>query len=344
MKDKALKLALEALEGQQPENPFSVESKAITAIKQALADSALDRMAENARELGLDYEPVQEPVVTKTEKGIVLHTGWDDLPAGTKLYAAAQPAPTVQESVACLSESQAKAILDLALDLEKTGRIVVLTEGQERADFVARNRNIQCALEDALRNATTTPAEQPAPYVASQLVQEPVAWMFEFPDKRVKPKFDSAPHGGNWQPLYIHPQPDAYGYAKRLSEAIWKKHYQSTAPQWEPFDDLMGVLTQIDNMTSGLITPPAAPVIDKSTAIRIATALGWTPPNVATPLDETSSLAAPTPEERKRQSARSAWVGLTDEEISACDPSEECWGLHEAVRRAETKLKEKNTP
>ena len=32
--------------------------------------------------------------------------------------------------------------------------------------------------------------------------QEPVAWMFEFPDKRLAPKFDSAPHGGNWQPLY----------------------------------------------------------------------------------------------------------------------------------------------
>jgi hypothetical protein len=94
---------------------------------------------------------------------------------------------------------------------------------------------------------------QPAP------VQEPVAWMFEFPDKRVKPKFDSAPHGGKWQPLYIQPPPDAYGYAKRLAVAIWKKHYQFTAPQWEPFDDLMDVLTQIDNMTSGLTTPPAQP-------------------------------------------------------------------------------------
>jgi hypothetical protein len=38
------------------------------------------------------------------------------------------------------------------------------------------------------------------------------------------------------------------------------------------------------------------------------TPLYTTPPNVATP------LAAPAPEERKRQSARSAWVGLTDEE------------------------------
>ena len=36
---------------------------------------------------------------------------------------------------------------------------------------------------------------------------EPVAFMFEFPDKRVAPKFDSAPHGGNWKPLYTTPQP-----------------------------------------------------------------------------------------------------------------------------------------
>jgi hypothetical protein len=35
---------------------------------------------------------------------------------------------------------------------------------------------------------------------------EPVAWMFEFPDKRVAPKFDSAPHGGDWKPLYTTPQ------------------------------------------------------------------------------------------------------------------------------------------
>jgi hypothetical protein len=33
--------------------------QAITAIKEALANEALDKMAENARELGLDYEPAQ---------------------------------------------------------------------------------------------------------------------------------------------------------------------------------------------------------------------------------------------------------------------------------------------
>jgi hypothetical protein len=47
-------------------------------------------------------------------------------------------------------------------------------------------------------------------------------------------------------------EPDAYGYAKRLAVAIWEQHYKDVAPQWKPFDDLMGVLTQIDNMTAGL--------------------------------------------------------------------------------------------
>ena len=70
---EALKLALEALEyiheganNQGPHTGISwrcVSKKAepaITAIREALADSALDRMAENARELGLDYEPAQQ--------------------------------------------------------------------------------------------------------------------------------------------------------------------------------------------------------------------------------------------------------------------------------------------
>jgi hypothetical protein len=48
------------------------------------------------------------------------------------------------------------------------------------------------------------------------------------------------------------PEPDAYGYASRLAVAIWEQHYKGVAPQWKPFDDLMGVLTQIDNMTAGL--------------------------------------------------------------------------------------------
>ena len=69
MTKEALKMALEALE--TPWNAPYVDGcdlalgkkvKAITAIKEALVNEALDKMAENARELGLDYEPEQEPV------------------------------------------------------------------------------------------------------------------------------------------------------------------------------------------------------------------------------------------------------------------------------------------
>lgn len=62
-KDEALRLALEALEFDS----FYATGKqeAITAIKASLANEALERKAENARELGLDYEPLEakdEPV------------------------------------------------------------------------------------------------------------------------------------------------------------------------------------------------------------------------------------------------------------------------------------------
>jgi hypothetical protein len=51
----AFDLALEALENGIDGQTSTEMDKAITAIKQA---RALDKMAENARELGLDYEPV----------------------------------------------------------------------------------------------------------------------------------------------------------------------------------------------------------------------------------------------------------------------------------------------
>ena len=83
---EALKLALEALEEtlrtlddenakpggaisdtiwySEHETLFDYIAAQITAIRNALADSALERMAENAREIGLDYEAAQqqEPV------------------------------------------------------------------------------------------------------------------------------------------------------------------------------------------------------------------------------------------------------------------------------------------
>ena len=58
---EALKLALEALKQIDEAMPFPVAKFAQAAIREALADSALGRMAENERELGLDYmEPAQQ--------------------------------------------------------------------------------------------------------------------------------------------------------------------------------------------------------------------------------------------------------------------------------------------
>jgi hypothetical protein len=69
-----LKLALEALEVANScvDGYYIPKGKthlpeielAITAIKEALANEALEKMAENAIELGLDYEPEQPKVRT----------------------------------------------------------------------------------------------------------------------------------------------------------------------------------------------------------------------------------------------------------------------------------------
>ena len=119
-KDEALDLALEALEELQPDDayPYSLQSKAITAIKQA---RALDKKAENARELGLDYEPADDiqqmisdakAMAGKEQLRFVgeLADGkwkrWDGEPVAVKYFGQlwaltkpAQPAP-VQEPVA----------------------------------------------------------------------------------------------------------------------------------------------------------------------------------------------------------------------------------------------------
>jgi hypothetical protein len=72
------------------------------------------------------------------------------------------------------------------------------------------------------------------------------------------------------------------------------------------------------------------PVQDKVTLIQTNVGIG-----------ERAMEAYEAAKERTRQSARSAWVGLTDEEIRACIASNKY--AFEIVRAAEAKLKEKNT-
>ena len=67
-------------------------------------------------------------------------------------------------------------------------------------------------------------------------------------------------------------EPDCYGYASRLATGIWEKHYKADSPQWKPLDDTLGVLTQIDNMASGL-TRTAEPM-QESVACQYAQDVG----------------------------------------------------------------------
>ena len=114
-KDEAMKLALEALEWINRVNAMDFEyqrkaRESLNAIYEALAEQpvikqdltperpahqALEKMAENAKELGLDYEPAQqqEPVGSvQCINGVTI--GYLDVmqPVGTKLYTAPQPA------------------------------------------------------------------------------------------------------------------------------------------------------------------------------------------------------------------------------------------------------------
>ena len=79
-KDEALKLALEAMEyadaclkkqltmKYKHEYAQDLLLEAGTAIKEALTNEALEKMAENARELGLDYEPAKPFITHNVEK------------------------------------------------------------------------------------------------------------------------------------------------------------------------------------------------------------------------------------------------------------------------------------
>lgn len=48
-------------------------------------------------------------------------------------------------------------------------------------------------------------------------------------------------------------------YATRLARFLWSTHYSATAPGWEPQTEMMGVLSQLDNMLAGLRPAPELP-------------------------------------------------------------------------------------
>jgi hypothetical protein len=105
-----------------------------------------------------------------------------------------------------------------------------------------------------------------------QQEQEPVAWEQFYPDLG-KPQIEQpkvrtgdcllvvvcASKGHKIQKAQPE-QDNTYIYASSLATAIWQKHYMKESPKFELLDTIDGVLTQIDNMTFGLVREkPAQP-------------------------------------------------------------------------------------
>ena len=137
-------------------------------------------------------------------------------------------------------------------------------------------------------------ALQSSPNGDAQPEQKPVAWEQFYPDIG-KPQLEQLPQlsqevvlqypkeAVDWQkqqkeyaqqlkvegPCHVvcqcdkckaQEQDNAYIYASNLAKTIWQKHYMKESPKFALLDTTDGVLTQIDNMTCGLVREkPAQP-------------------------------------------------------------------------------------
>jgi hypothetical protein len=138
-------------------------------------------------------------------------------------------------------------------------------------------------------------------------------------------------------------QDNAYIYASNLATAIWQKHYMKESPKFALLDTTEGVLTQIDNMTCGLVKEkpaqqeqgePVAYINVEERKLEWANKyMSWDTPTV---VNLPRIPLYTTPQQR-------TWVGLTDEEKEQVINLNTTTGLWHMAKAIEAKLKEKNT-
>jgi len=139
-----------------------------------------------------------------------------------------------------------------------------------------------------------------------------------------------------------------------LEEAV---HYTS-APVWSPSmtKECNEAITSLRQAIAE--AEKQEPVIDKSAAIRIATALGWKPPAQPEPIQNLQCFHCQDTIETLNDKvmqlmAKRTWVGLTDEEILSDDTLRYYYGMNggagpvsqkgkKVIVAIEAKLKEKN--
>ena len=141
-------------------------------------------------------------------------------------------------------------------------------------------------------------------------------------------------------------QNNTYVYASNLAKTIWQKHYMKESPKFALLDTTEGVLTQIDNMTCGLVREKPAqqePVAWSSYEYDGIhhKPVAWmdSDGNVSDNNDHKCfpiplyTITHPTPTQR-------TWVGLDEKDFSAINQS--CLTKLQAATSAESVLKEKN--
>ena len=82
-----------------------------------------------------------------------------------------------------------------------------------------------------------------------------------------------------------------HGEIQRLAVSLWSKHYRDTEPDWQVLGDAYGVLSQIDNMTMGMVCESAQPVEQPSDEALLRQALEIISANYSEEYDEAHELS-----------------------------------------------------
>jgi hypothetical protein len=144
-------------------------------------------------------------------------------------------------------------------------------------------------------------------------------------------------------------QDSTYIYASSLAKTIWQKHYMKESPKFALLDTTEGVLTQIDNMTCGLVREKTAQPEQEPVAYDKTEMNGFVQDLYDKKMQEGKhghyeTMFHVVYQAIKRVSPpalpQRTWVGLTDREFEevthGMEDLEDCWIAIEA------KLKQKN--
>lgn len=127
-------------------------------------------------------------------------------------------------------------------------------EAEFEADALRINAGRKPKFGDLMRNPW---ASDTNPHRDAYFVRKDGRY-YEFTDKKGEFWKTSAKYA-----IFIDAQPvedsAALHMAKSLAIAIWEKHWREISPHWQPMETILGLISQIDNMTCTLIQRRAQP-------------------------------------------------------------------------------------